>query len=398
MTDTKKRKSIWGWMSFDFASQPFHTLLVTFIFAPYFTSAVAANDTEGQAIWGFTTGAAGLLMAITAPVLGAIADTTGPKKPWIAAFSILYLIGSFTLWYAVPGLDNYTFILIAFAVGIIGVEYCTTFSNAMLPEIVDKEEVGQISGTGWALGYVGGLIALLFILLFVAENNEGTTLLGNAPMAGLDPDMREGTRAFLNYLLGSMFYRDALIGGVYAFGGIFASTVLGWSIIQIGIFGILALITGALGSYIGGRADRKFGPKLVIYTTISILLMVSIICFFTSRTSVFGISIDAASSLPDIIFYICGALIGAAGGALQAASRTMLVHLADPNRMTEAFGLYALSGKATSFITPISIGLVTTWTGDDHFGIFAPIIVLFLIGIAFLMRVKRTDSPDPVHA
>jgi len=95
--------------------------------------------------------------------------------------------------------------------------------------------------------------------------------------------------------------------------------------------------------------------------------MVSIICFFTSRTSVFGISIDAASSLPDIIFY-------------------------------EAFGLYALSGKATSFITPISIGLVTTWTGDDHFGIFAPIIVLFLIGIAFLMRVKRTDSPDPVHA
>jgi len=195
MTDTKKRKSIWGWMSFDFASQPFHTLLVTFIFAPYFTSAVAANDTEGQAIWGFTTGAAGLLMAITAPVLGAIADTTGPKKPWIAAFSILYLIGSFTLWYAVPGLDNYTFILIAFAVGIIGVEYCTTFSNAMLPEIVDKEEVGQISGTGWALGYVGGLIALLFILLFVAENNEGTTLLGNAPMAGLDPDMREGTRA-----------------------------------------------------------------------------------------------------------------------------------------------------------------------------------------------------------
>ncbi len=436
-------------MFFDFASQPFHTLLVTFIFAPYFTSAVAGNETEGQAIWGFTTGAAGILMALTAPILGAIADTTGPKKPWIAVFSIFYLIGSFTLWYAAPGIDNYTFILIAFAVGIIGVEYCTTFSNAMLPEIAAKEEVGKISGTGWALGYVGGLIVLLFVLLFVAENNEGTTLLGNAPMAGLDADMREGTRAvgpitaiwfaifmvpfflwvpdapkikrtkgavskalkdlgksikalpsrpnFLNYLLGSMFYRDALIGGLYAFGGIFASTVLNWSIIQIGVFGILALITGAIGSFLGGKADHKFGPKLVIYTSITVLLGVSLICFFTSRTSVFGMSIETTSNLPDIIFYFCGALIGAAGGALQAASRTMLVHLADPERMTEAFGLYALSGKATSFIAPISIGLVTTWTGNDQFGIFAPIIVLFLIGIAFLMRVKLTDSLDPAH-
>lgn len=450
MAQISKRKTIWGWMFFDFASQPFHTLLVTFIFAPYFVSSVAENATDGQAIWGFTTGAAGFLMALTAPILGAIADTTGPKKPWIMAFSILYLIGSFALWYAVPGMDNYTFVLIAFAIGVIGAEYCTTFSNALLPEIADKEEVGQISGTGWALGYVGGLIALVVVLLFVAENNDGVTLLGNAPMAGLDPEMREGTRAvgpitalwflifmvpfflwvpdtarlkrskgavsaalkdlvasvkslparpnFLNYLLGSMFYRDALIGGVYAFGGIFASNILEWSIIQIGVFGLVALVTGALGSFLGGRADRKFGPKVVIYTSIIALLIVSVVCYFTDRTSVFGVAVDATSKLPDIVFYICGAFIGAAGGALQAASRTMLVHLADPDRMTEAFGLYALTGKATSFITPVSIGLVTTWTGDDHFGIFAPIIVLFLIGVFFLMRVKRTDGPEISHA
>ena len=450
MAHISKRKSIWGWMFFDFATQPFHTLLVTFIFAPYFTSAVAASETEGQAIWGFTTAAAGLIIAILAPILGAIADTTGPKKPWILLFSVLYLVGSFSLWYAVPGMGDATFILLAFAIGLIGVEFSTTFSNAILPQIVAREDVGKISGDGWALGYIGGLIMLLFVLAFVAENGVGKTLLGAAPIAGLDPEMREGTRAvgpltaiwyvlfmipfflwvpdvarikrtkgavsaalsdlartikalperpnFLNYLLGSMFYRDALIGGIYAFGGIFASGVLGWSIIQIGIFGILALITGALGSWLGGRADRKFGPKPVIYGSIAMLLLVSVICFFTSRTSIFGVTIDAASSLPDIIFYICGALIGAAGGALQAASRTMIVFLAEPDRMTEAFGLYALTGKATAFITPFSIGVATTWTGDQHFGIFAPIIVLFLIGIAFLMRVKRTDISGPVHA
>ena len=450
MANTSKRKTIWGWMFFDFATQPFHTLLVTFIFAPYFTSAVASNEAEGQAIWGFTTAAAGLTIALLAPILGAVADTTGPKKPWILAFSILYIFGSFSLWYAAPAMGDVTFILFAFAIGLIGVEFATTFSNAMLPEIAKRDEVGKISGDGWALGYIGGLIMLLFVLAFVAENEVGKTLLGASPLGGLDPDLREGTRAvgpltaiwyvifmgpfflwvpdvkrvkrskgaisaalrelrqtikglpsrpnFLNYLLGSMFYRDALIGGVYAFGGIFASGVLGWSIIQIGVFGILALVTGALGAWFGGRLDQKFGPKLVIYSSISVLLMVSIVCFFTSRTSVFGMSIEVSSALPDIIFYICGALIGAAGGSLQAASRTMLVYLAEPDRMTEAFGLYALTGKVTAFITPFSIGVATTWTGDQHFGIFAPIIVLFLIGVGFLMRIKHTDVSGPAHA
>lgn len=450
MTPPSRRKSIWGWMSFDFATQPFHTLLVTFIFAPYFTSAVAGNAAHGQAAWGFMIAAAGIVIAVLAPVLGALADTTGPKKPWIFVFSLLFVVGTFLLWYAQPGMADYRIVLVAFAVSLIGVEFATTFTNAILPEITTRDEVGEVSGNGWAIGYIGGLIALIFVLLFVAENDQGKTLLGNAPILGLDAEMREGTRAvgpltsiwyivfmipfflwvpdtrrkartkgavsaalselaqtirsltstpnLLNYLLGSMFYRDALIGGIFAFGGIFASGVLGWSIIQIGQFGLLALITGALGAWLGGRADRAFGPKLVIYTSILVLLLVSVICFFTSRTSVFGIAIDASSTAPDIIFYICGALIGAAGGSLQAASRTMLVHLAEPDRMTEAFGLYALAGKATSFITPFSIGVATTWTGDQHLGIFAPIIVLFLIGIGFLMRVRTTRTTEQVHA
>lgn len=450
MVETLNRKGVWGWMLFDVASQPFHTLLVTFIFAPYFTAYVAEDPTQGQAIWGFTTAAAGLIIAFLAPVLGAMADTTGPRKPWIAAFSILYVLGSFSLWFALPGMSDTTFILLAFAIGLIGVEFATTFSNAILPELAPRRDIGQISGSGWAMGYVGGLLVLIFVLLLVQENESGVTLLGNPPIGGLDAELREGTRSvgpmtavwyvvfmipffmwvpdaarierssgavraalvelrgtilnlpkrpsFMNYLLASMFYRDALVGGLYAFGGIFAAGVLGWSITQIGIFGIIALITGALGAWIGGRADRAYGPKPVVYFSIFTLLFVAIVCIGTSRTSVFGMTVDPTSSLPDSIFYVCGALIGAMGGSLQAASRTMLVHLADQDRMTEAFGLYALTGKATSFLAPFAIGVMTTWTGSQQLGIFIPVIVLFLIGIVFLMRVNSFTITEPLHA
>lgn len=450
MEQAEKRKAIWGWMLFDFASQPFHTLLVTFIFAPYFTSAVAADATAGQATWGFMIAAAGFVIAIMAPFLGAVADTTGPRKPWIVLFSVFYILGTVLLWQAVPQMEDVTVILLAFAIALVGVEFATTFINAMLPDLAQRDEVGEVSGTGWALGYVGGLISLFFVLLLVVENADGVTFLGNAPIGGLDPSSREGTRSvgpfsaiwylvfmipfflwvpdaprkkrdrgavkvalsdllatlkrlpsqpnFFRFLLASMFYRDALVGGIFAFGGIFAAGVLGWSIEQIGMFGILAAFTGAIGAWVGGRADRAFGPKPVIYVSIVILVIVSIICLFTERSAIFGIAIDPNSSLSDNMFYFCGALIGAAGGSLQAASRTMVVRLAHPERMTEAFGIYALTGKATAFITPLSIGLLTTYTGDRHTGIFAPIIVLFLIGIGFLVVTASEETWEKSHA
>jgi len=194
-----------------------------------------------------------------------------------------------------------------------------------------------------------------------------------------------------------MFYRDALIGGIFAFGGVFASGVLGWSIVQIGTFGILALVTGVIGAWAGGRLDRTYGSKPVIYVSIFALLLVSIACYFTSREAVFGMPVEPSSTLPDTIFYICGAMIGAMGGSLQASSRAVVIHLAEPDRMTEAFGLYALTGKATAFITPFSIGVVTSLTGNQHIGIFAPIIVLFLIGLGFLMLVKIPTYSEQNH-
>ena len=198
--------------------------------------------------------------------------------------------------------------------------------------------------------------------------------------------LKRTERSLTAYLFSSMFYRDAL-NGIYTFGGIYAVGVLGWSLTSVGIFGILGTITGALFAWLGGKADDRFGPKRVIAFNVVVLTLVALAIVFVSRTSVFGIPVTPESNLPDIAFYVLGGIIGAAGGALQSASRTMMVRQSHPDRMTEGFGLYALAGKATSFIAPLSIGLATDLTGSQQLGI-TPLIGLFLIGLLLLAWVK----------
>lgn len=441
MTEISNSKRIWGWWWFDWANQPYNTLLLTFIFAPYFAASVAPDPVTGQALWGWMNFAAGVMIALFAPILGAIADTTGPKRPWIMFWSLLYFIGAWALWWAVPGADSVTifWVLVAFGVGLVGLEYGIIFTNAILPTLGGKAEIGRISGSGWAFGYLGGLAALVVMLLFLAENEQGFTLIGLEPLFGLNPEAREGTRSvgpftalwflvfvipfflwvrepekqkpisrkvikaglrelghtlkslpgqgsLLAYLLSSTFYRDAL-NGIYAFGGIYAAGVLGWSIVQIGVFGILAASVGAIGCWFGGRADRRFGPKPVIIACILALILVCTVIISTDRSMILFLPVETGSSAPDILFYLCGCLIGASGGAVQAASRTMMVRQANPDRMTEAFGLYALSGKALSFMAPGLIALATTVTGSQRLGV-TPLIGLFVIGLVLLLWVK----------
>ncbi len=443
------RKRIWGWYFFDWASQPYNTLLLTFIFGPYFAEVAReyymglgleadAAAAAAQAYWGWGLAIASISVALLAPILGAIADGTGRRLVWVWIFSTFYVVGSSALWYVEPGLTSLFWVVAFFGIGFVGMEFATIFTNALMPSLSDHDDLGAISGSGFAFGYLGGLVALVLMLVLFAESpTTGKTLLGIDPMFGLDAEAREGTRAvgpftaiwytvfmvpfFLwvrephiearplhigsaiaslmdmvkslrfrhslaAYLMSSLFYRDAL-NALYGFGGVYASGVLGWSIIQIGVFGIVGAAAAIVASWMGGRADRKYGPKPVIVLCILVLMFVCTIIVGMTRDGVWGFPLDSASTLPDQIFFACGALIGAAGGALQAASRTMMVRHTTPDNATQAFGLFALSGKVASFMSPALIALITTISGSQRIGI-SPLIGLFFIGLVLLIWVR----------
>lgn len=448
MAGISERKRVWGWWWFDWASQPYHTLLVTFVFGPFFASVAAAwflgagldekaADAEAQALWSLALTISGLIIGFGAPLMGAMADSTGRRRPWILGFSVLYVLGASALWFTQPDGSNMWAMLTAFGIGFIGAEFALIFINSQLPGLVEDEKVGKVSGSGFAFGYIGGLVALAIMLVFFMEQPGGKTLVGLDPGLGLlDAAAREGTRivgpftaiwfavfmipyalwvrdtgpaghgsfgeamrllvrsvknlvhkrSLSAYLLSSMFYRDAL-NGLYGFGGVYASLVLDWSIVTIAIFGIVSGIAAALFSWLGGKLDARLGPKPVIIGAIIVLIGVIVMILGMSREAIFGLPLAEGSTLPDIIFFACGILIGGMGGTLQAASRTLMVRHADPAAPTESFGLYGLSGRATSFMAPALIGLVTTWTGSARIGV-SPLIGLFLVGLVLLVWVK----------
>ena len=451
MTDISPRKRIWGWYFFDWASQPYNTLLLTFIFGPYFAEVARgyfmgtgmeadAAKAAAQAFWGYGLTASAIVVAVLAPILGAVADGSGRRMVWIWTFSAFYVVGAYGLWWVVPGgeIGTLYWAVALFAIGFIGMEFTTIFTNALMPSLTDHDDIGKISGSGFAFGYLGGMIALILMLLFFVENaTTGKTLIGIEPIFGLDSESRQGTRmvgpltaiwymvfmipfflwvrepriaaapihlgaalgrlreliaglrfrkSLANYLASSLLYRDAL-NGLYAFGGVYASNVLEWSGQQLGIFGIVGGMTAIIASWLGGRLDRTLGPKPVIVGSVLVLIVVCIVIVGLSRDSLYGIALDEAGNSADMIFFACGALIGGAGGPLQAASRTMLVRHTTPDRATEAFGIFALSGKVASFISPFLIAVVTQMTGSARLGI-SPVILLFILGLILLIWVR----------
>src|SRR5579864_6289002 len=190
------RAAVISWIFFDWAAQPYFTLITTFVFAPYFATHVAADPASGQALWGFATAAAGMAIALLSPVLGAVADASGRRKPWIATFGAMLVVGSALMWFGKPGDPGVIPpLLLAYAIATIGVEFATVFNNAMMPTLVPPDKIGRLSGSGWATGYVGGILSLILVLGFLAASPEtGRTLFGFTPLFGLDPVTHQGDR------------------------------------------------------------------------------------------------------------------------------------------------------------------------------------------------------------
>lgn len=434
---------------FDWAAQPFYTLVVTFLFAPYFVNGFMADPVRGAALWGYATGIAELIAALLAPVLGAVADTGQPRKPWIAAFSLLLIAGLCGLWLAEPGRASLApFVLIAFGVAVLGAELATVFTNAMMSSLVSGRKLGTLSGTGWATGYVGGLVSLvLFAGLLAPDPNTGKTLLGLPPLLHLDPATREGDRLvgpfsalwylvfvlplFLFtpdlpsgprgahavrigarqlfrqlrdlirhhreialFLLARMLYADGL-GAVFAFGGIYAASVFGWGASELGLFGILLTVAGTIGAFLGGPLDDRRGSKRMIVAALLLFIAASIGVLSVGKDHVLFLFPVAAktpggapfSSPGEQVLLLFALLIGLAAGPIQASSRTLLARLSPPGRMTEFFGFFSFSGKITAFAAPLAIGAVTHAAGSQRIGIASSLIFL-AAGLLLLLRVK----------
>jgi UMF1 family MFS transporter len=437
-----------GWVMFDWATQPFYTLVVTFLFAPYFVNGFIGDPALGATLWAYATGGAELIAALLAPILGSIADTGLPRKPWIAGFSVLLVVGLCGLWLAVPGQTGMApLVLLSFALATIGAELATVFNNAMMPSLVSGKRLGTLSGIGWATGYVGGLVSLVLVAGFiVADPDTGKTLLGLKPIITIDiatraderlvgpfsalwylifvlplflftPD-RPGTRTaapvkagltqliigikdlYRNhrqvalFLIARMLYADGL-GAVFAFGGIYAATVFGWGASELGLFGIILTIAGTIGAATGGMFDDRFGSKRVIGWTLCLFILASIGVLSVDKTNVLFVHPVAPklqgsapfASVGEQVYLAFAILIGLASGPIQAASRTLLARLTPPEKTTKFFGLFSFSGKITAFAAPLAIGVVTAATGSQRLGIGTSLV--FLIGgLLLLQRVK----------
>jgi MFS transporter, UMF1 family len=441
------RSAVISWIFFDWAAQPYFTLITTFVFAPYFATHVASDPASGQSLWGFATAASGLTIALLSPVLGAIADASGRRKPWIAAFGALLVIGSGLMWFGRPGdVSVIPALLLAYGIATVGVEFATVFNNAMMPTLVPPDRIGRLSGTGWATGYVGGILSLILVLGFLAANPEtGRTLFGFTPLFGLDPVTHQGDRitgpltgiwfvifvlpmflltpdyparrqwrealregltdlrqtlaelpkrkSMAAFLLANMIYTDGLVS-LFAFGGIYAAGTFGWNTIQIGSFGIILAIAGTFGAWLGGQLDDRLGPKRVIAGSMLILLFSIIAILLVNKETIFFVKVAPPvpggalfSSAAERAYLVLGCLIGAAGGPLQAASRTLLIRMAPKDRIAQYFGLFALTGKVTSFVGPLLIGLITAVTASQKAGM-AVLVLFFAAGLVLLARVR----------
>jgi MFS transporter, UMF1 family len=432
-----------SWAMFDWANQPFFTVVTTFIFAPYFTATVVGDSVLGQSYWGYTQAIAAVCIALLSPVFGSIADAGGPRKPWMAVFIALCVIGSCSLWWAMPGQQtDIIWVMAAIIIATVGVEFSLVFNNAMLPGLTSKGKMGRLSGNAWALGYIGGLLALFIVLLGFALPD--TPLFGldkathehdrmTGPMSGIwflifvipmflfTPDnnrtglgkvaaVRKGLselkktltslgnhRNMVFFLFARMIYNDGILA-VIGFSGIYAAGIFGWTTTNLGVFGIVVVVFAIFGAFAGGWLDDRMGSKPTIVISVLGLSFATVgIVSISDGQVLFGVPAAMPveggglfASPAERVFMVFSVVMGFFFGPAQAASRTLIARLSPPGKAAEFFGLFALSGKATAFIAPALIGVVTQLTGQQRPGMVV-IMILLLIGAGLMSFVKEPE-------
>jgi len=409
-----------GWCLYDWANSAFPTVVSTFVFAAYFTKAVAPDETTGTFLWGNATAIAAVVIALISPVLGAIADRTGRRKPWLGGFTLVSAVAVAGLWTIEPDPGFVTRALALVIVATVAFEFAMVFYNAMLAEVAPPPAIGRVSGIGWGLGYAGGLAALVVALFGFVQADP-------APF-GLDPALQEPVRAtmllvalwflvfslpsflmvpdrrggepfgaavtdglgriwrtlrglrwrdpVLRFLVARMLYADGLTT-LFTFGGIYAAGTFGMEFAEIILFGIALNVTAGIGAVAFGWIDDRVGPKQAITWALLGLVLFGVLALLAPSAT---------------WFWVAGMALGTFMGPAQAASRTLMARLAPADQRAEMFGLYALSGKATNFAGPLILGWATLAFDSQRAGMAT--IVLFLVaGLVLLQGVRLPGTP-----
>ena len=427
------RKQVVSWAFWDWATQPFNSVILTFVFASlYLVSGsflppdIAALP-DGDAVreraladlasgYGLATTVAGILILLLAPVLGQTADRSGNRKRWLFAFTVLLAIAQFALFFAYADPTYFWYGAIVLALGAVISEIAGVNYNAMLVQVATPKTIGKVSGLGWGLGYIGGIVALTIVIAltfadwFGLDTSNGLayrliavgcavwTIVFSIPLflnvpslpappakqkigffrsyAVLIKDIgalyREHRPTFW-FLLASAVYRDGL-AGVFAFGGILAAVAFHFSTNDVLIFAIAANVVAGVSTILAGRLDDRIGARNVIIGALVGLVVMAILVF-------------ALSGLGTIVFWVGGLILSACVGPAQAASRSLLARVTPEGMQGEIFGLYATTGRVASFLAPALWTLFILWFGSTIWGVLGIAIVL-LVGLVLLLLVR----------
>ncbi|MCO7726675.1 MFS transporter [Brucella intermedia] len=449
------RRGVWGWIFFDWAAQPFFTVIVTFIFGPYFISRMADTPEAGQVAWGYGFAAAGFAIAILSPVLGAIADKTGSRKPWIGFFAVLKIAGLLALWFAVPGASLF-WVLLAFSIAMVSAEFSIVFNDSMMPRLVAAREIGKVSNLAWGLGYLGGVLVLIFVVVFLAASPEtGKTLIGLPPLFGLDPasgedaritgpiaalwyfvfimpmflftpdqargePLRQAVRSGLaelrstlgevrkrpgiaRFLAARLVYQDGL-NAIVALGAGYAASLFHWSINEIGLFGMITNVSAILSCLVAARLDARIGSKAIVMGSLVLLLVASFGIVSTKADSLLLGLVPVGhaetkglfSTVSEQVFLVYGLMIGAALGPVQASARSWFARSIKPEESGRYFGIYALAGRATSFLGPFLVATITALSQSAALGM-SVLLLFFAVGL-YLTAITPYPADKPLSS
>jgi len=411
------KRGVFAWCMYDFANSAFTTLVVTFVYSSYYMKAIAPNETIGTTMWSWGVSATAVCVALLSPILGAIADRGGNRKLFLGISTAICVAGCFVLFQFGKG-DMWP-ALIVFVIANIAFEVGGVFYNAFLPDLAPSDKIGRISGYGWSLGYVGGLAALAIayfalvspetpafgldkdsalrainvlvglwfavfsipLFLWVKEDRSGA---GETKGSVIVESFRQlkGTfaelknyRQIMRFLLARLVFNDGLVT-IFAFGGIFASGTFDFTPKDLLVFGAVLNVTAAAGAFGLGFLDDVLGGRTTILISIGALALAGTI----------GVMAPNAAT-----FWVAGALIGIFSGPNQAASRSLLGRMVPPDKESEFFGFFAFSGKATAFMGPFMLGLITTLTGSQRAG-FSVVILFFIVGGIMMWTVDEAEG------